>query len=180
MAIVSSTSGEETVTLAVRIAGFVVALLMFGAFLLPWVQLDGVEESSSGAELIAVLASPTFAYLWLASPVEAGALVGVPIAALLAAVVVVYRIARRRTSTIALTLLLLLICALPVASRGLLATGWPHEGLMAMILLAGVLLIQHSAIRAVSVASQKGRGSPILWHKLRIVTGSGHYRWKEL
>lgn len=67
---------RETATLAARLLTFVMSLGILGCLWLPWVRIDGMRESSTGTELMVLMAAPSLDYLWVASPISAGVLSG--------------------------------------------------------------------------------------------------------
>lgn len=171
---------RETVTLGVRVLTFAASLGILGCFWLPWVRVDGVREASTGAELMVLVATPSLDYLWAASPVSAGVLVGGPAAVLLFGLLTAARYAGRRTAIFATMAILVVAAGLPHVAKGLLSGGEPRyeAGLVLIIALAGLLLAQQLLIKATTALRRK-RKFPAVHRTLTVATGAGRHRWLE-
>ena len=171
---------RETATLGVRVLSFVMSLGILGYFWLPWVQIDGMRESSTGTQLMVLVGTPSLDYLWVASPISAGALIGGPVVILLFGLLVASRYAQRRTAIFSTVVVLVVAVGLPQVAKGLLLGGEPRyeAGLMLIIVMAGLLLVQQLLIKAATVLRTKGKFSA-LYRTLTVATGSGQHLWRE-
>ena len=171
---------REPVTLGSRILTFIMALGILGAFWLPWVWIDGLDEASSGIGLIAVLASPQLKYLYSASHINTGFLIGCPIAIVIFGVVVAKQYAQKRTAIFATLTVLVAAVALPYGASGLLAGSQPgfDLGLILVAASASMLLVQQALIK-VATSLRRRRRFPSVYRTLAVFTGSGYYRWPE-
>jgi len=171
---------RETATLSVRLFSFAASLGILGCFWLPWVHIDGTGESSTGAELIALTAAPSLEYVWVASPVSAGVLIGGPVAIFLFGLLIASRYAQRQTAIFSTLVVLAVVVGLPQVARSLLSGGDPGygAGLVLIIVLAGLLLAQQLLIKATTVLRIR-RKFPALYRTLTVATGAGPHRWSE-
>ena len=172
---------REYITLGVRVMTFALALGVLGAFWLPWVLIDGIRDASSGTDLLAVVASPSLLkYLYSASPLSAGFLIGCPIGIMVFGIVVAAKYVQRRTAIFATLAVLVFSVALPYGASGLLANGDPsfRFGLAWIMASAAVLVVQQALIK-VSTKLRTRRKLPSMYRALAIATGSGFYRWRE-
>lgn len=171
---------REYTTLSVRVTTLVLALSILGAFLFPWVSVDGMERASRGVDLFAVLASPTLQYLYAAAPIEATVLLGSPILIMAFGIRVAVQYVRRMTAILATAAVLVLAAGLPYGASGLLADGDPvfRFGLAWIVASAAVLLVQQVLIKITTMLRTKQKWRPI-YRTLAIITGSGFYRWRE-
>ena len=175
-----SQNSHELATFAMRLAAFAAALAIMGAFFLPWTRLDGMSQASSGAELVALVASPTINYLFAVSTLQAVVLVGCPALLIVSAAIVMVRYARRRTAPFATCLVF--------ASSVLVTYGAPDltasneigacTGLSLIVVLSAALLI-HQALIKLRGELYHRRKLPTVYQALSVLTGSGYYRWSE-
>ena len=171
----------EYMTLTLRVTTFALALGILGAFWFPWVAIDGIKDASSGTDLLAVVASPSLLkYLYSASPLSAGFLIGCPIGIMVFGIVVAAKYVQRRTAILPTLAVLVFSVALPYGASGLLANSDPgfHVGLAWVVASASVLLVQQALIK-VSTKLRTRRKLPSLYRALAVATGSGFYRWRE-
>ena len=173
-------SWREGATFAVRLLAFVVTLAIIGAFFLPWVKLDGVQEIYSGAELTALAVSPMRDYIYQVAPIQTAVLIGCPPVMMLFATVVAVKYARRRTALLATAVVLACAVAIIYGARELVADSEPNAylGLSLIVVLTAVLLV-HQGLIKVRTKLWKTRKAPVLYRALSVVTGSGRYRWSE-
>ena len=176
----SSKSWTEGLTLLMRLLTFVVALMLGGAFFLPWIRLDGEGEAHSGAELISLLLTPDVQYLYAISPVQTGVLIGCTVLTILATVLVVFRYSRRKSAILA-TMVVLASCIAIIYATGDLAANTgarTYIGLTGTIGLSAILLIHQSLIKLRTRLYQR-RKLPSVYRVLGVATGSGYYRWND-
>ncbi len=168
---------QDYMTLGVRITTFALSLSLLGAFLLPWVSLDGLG-TYRGTDLLGVFTSPYVKYLYTASPMSAWFVLGCPVGIALFSIFVAWQYARRRTAIISTLVVLALSIALPYGASGLLAQGTPsfRTGLAWIVAAAVLLLIQQILIK-VSTKLRTKRKFPATYRALAVVTGSGYSRW---
>ena len=173
-------SWREYVTLGIRVITFALALGILGAFWLPWVSVDGMNQASRGIDLIAMLASPQARYLTAASPISASFLLAFPIGVLGFGIWVAVQYARRRAAIPATVVLLALAAGLPYSASGLLTHGDPsfRTGLAWIVATSAVLLFQQVLIK-VSTMLRTRQKFPSVYRTLAVITGSGFYRWRE-
>ena len=84
----NQTRNRELATLIVRLTAFVATLIPLAAMTLPWVTLDGIEETVSGVGAIALLVPPMSEYLYAVSPLQAAILTLGPILVALLAIII--------------------------------------------------------------------------------------------
>lgn len=171
---------REFSTFSMRLAYFAVTLVVIGAFFLPWIRLDGENQARSGAELTTLIVSPTFDYLSAVSPIQTGVLIGCPTLAILAAIMVMTKYARRKTAIFSTVVVLASAIAIIYATPELTTSEEPrvYSGLSLVIVLSVVLLLHQSLIK-LRTKLLSNRRFPIMYRVLSIVTGSGLYRWNE-
>jgi len=160
-----------------RLAAVAVALGIVGAFFLPWMRLDGVSRASSGAELFALVASPTAGYLFAVSALQAVILIGGPVLLLAAAVLVMAKYGQRKTAPLATCIVVALALALTHGTPDL-TVGRPHLGLSLVTVLSIVLLVHQVLIRLCTDLYARNRLLS-LYRALSVATGSGYHRWEE-
>lgn len=171
---------REIATLGARILFFLLALGILGGFWLPWVQIDGMKEPSTGVQLMALAVTPTLDYLRSASPISAVSLIGGPLGISLLGLWVVVKYAQRRTAIIPTIAVLVVAVGIPQSASGLLVQGIAGYGIgLQLIIVAGWLLLAHQSLIKVSTALRTRRKFPVLYRTLAVVTGSGYYRWSE-
>ena len=176
----SSKSWQEGLTLLMRLFTFVVALMLGGAFFLPWIRLDGEDETCSGAELTILIMSPSLDYLLAISSVQTGVLIGSPILIVIATIIVIVKYGYRKTSLIPTFAVLASSIAIIYATPDLTTTKEPsiHIGLTGIIVLSAILLF-HQGLIKLRTRLYSGRKLPIVYSALGVITGSGYYRWSE-
>ena len=167
---------RETATAAMRLVAFVVTLGVIGAFFLPWVRLDGMSDVHSGAALPILVISPMVEYLFAVAPVQTGVLIGCPVIMVLFAINVAAAYARRRTAIPATGVVLVAVNAIIYGTGDLVDE--VYFGLSTIVGLSVALLV-HQLLIKLQTKLLKERKVPSVYRSLSIVTGSGHYRWKE-
>ena len=88
---------RELITLIMRLAAFVATLVPLAAMALPWVALDGAEDTVSGVGAIALLVPPMREYIFAVSPLQGAILILGPILIALLAIITSYNYRRRRS-----------------------------------------------------------------------------------
>lgn len=167
---------REAITLAVRLAFFALTIVPLGAFLMPWVTLDGTRETHTGIETIALPASPIVDYLFRVTPVQAATLiVGTALIALLA-MKIAYNYLRRKSIYWAPMAMLAMAIAVAFGTGELVNT--THAGLSIVIAVATLLLLHQTLIRIQVAMRRKGK-LPKIHRFLAIVAGTGYYRWRD-
>ena len=166
----------EILTFAVRLAAFVVTLIPLAALILPWVTLDGTGEVHTGAESIALLATPVAVYMFSVSPLQAGIVSVGPILVVLLAVVISYNYHRRRSIAWGPPAMLAIAVAIFYGAGDLVTA--KHYGLVAVMLVSTLLTLHQIAIR-VQVVLRRRQKLPIVYRASAIATGTGSYRWSE-
>ena len=96
-----SQNPRDLATFAMHLVAFAATLAIMVAFFLPWVRLDGMSQASSGAELVAIVVSPTVNYFLAVSTLQAGVLLGCPVLLIVSAIVVMAKYGRRETAPLA-------------------------------------------------------------------------------
>ena len=163
----------EIATLVVRLVFFVVTIVPLGAFLMPWVTLDGTGETRTGIETVALLASPVGTYLYEVNLVQAVTLtIGTALIALLA-MLTAYNYHRRKSIYWAPLAMLMLAIAI-VYGTGELATA-THTGL-SVVMAITVLLILHQTLIRIQVAMRRRGKLPKVRRALAIAAGIGRRR----
>ena len=161
---------REFATFAMRLIAFAATVAIMGAFFLPWTRLDGMSQASSGAELVALVVSPTVSYLFTVSTLQASVLVGGPALLIVSASVVMAKYARRKTSPFATCLVFASSVSVIYGAPDLTASNeiGAYVGLSLIVALSAALLIHQALIKL--------RGN---LYALSVLTGSGFYRWSE-
>lgn len=167
---------REAVTLAVRLAAFAVTLVPFPALLAPWVALDGIAGSYSGVDAVALLATPTAAYLYGVSPLQAVIVTVGPILVLLLATITSYRYHRRKSVLLAPPAMFAVSVVISLGAGDFVVA--THYGLTLVMLVSAALTLHQVAIR-IYVALQKRQKLPAVHRALGVATGAGRYRWSE-
>ena len=171
---------REAATFAMRLLAFGASLAVVGAFFLPWVWLDGSSQANSGAELVAIVLSPTVDYLRAVSPLQTAILLGVPAVLVVSALMVAARYSRRRTSPLATGVVFASASAIVYGTPDLTVSsesGTPI-GLLLTIVLSVVLLV-HQALIELREKLHYNRRLQTAYQTLSVVTGSGYYRWND-
>ena len=176
----SSRDRRELATFVMRLAAFAATLLLTAAFFLPWVRLDGAADAHSGAELVAIIVSPSRMYLFAVSPVQTVILIGCPAAIIVFAIKVVSKYAQRKTASFATASILASSLSIVYAAPDLVAVNGSgiHFGLLLVVVLSAALLI-HQALIKLRSKLLRSRKLPTVHRAISIVTGSGSYRWSE-
>ena len=167
-------SFRETVTLAVRLAFFVLTLVPLGALLIPWITLDGTLENYTGIETVALLASPISTYLYEVNWVQAATLnIGTALIALLA-MLIAYRYHKRKSIYWAPLAMLAFSVAVAFGTGDLVIA--THAG-PAVVMATAALLVLHQTLIRVQVGMRRKGKLPKVHRVLGIATGAGHYHW---
>ena len=176
----SSANLRELATFTMRLVAFAATLAIMGAFFLPWARLDGMNEASSGAELVALVVSPTANYLFAVSTLQAVVLVGCPALLILSATMVMAKYARRKTAPFATCLVFASSVSVAYGAPDLTASNelGAYVGLSLIVVLSAVLLV-HQALIKLRGNLYHRRRLPTVYQALSVLTGSGHYRWSE-
>ena len=170
------TKTTEVATFVMRLVFFVVTIVPLGAFLMPWVTLDGTGETHTGISTVALLASPVNTYLYEVAPLQAATLIiGSALIALLA-MLISYRYHQRKSIYWAPPAMLAITIAVVYGTTELVNA--THGGLVTIMVVA-VLLILHQTTIRVQVAMRRKQKLPAVYRNLAIATGIGHYRWTE-
>ena len=171
---------RELATFIMRLVAFAATLAIMGAFFLPWARLDGMSEASSGAELVALVASPTIDYLFAVSTLQASVLVGGPALLIVSASVVMAKYARRKTAPFATCLVFASSVSIIYGAPDLTASNeaGAYFGLSLIVALSAVLLIHQAAIKLRGTLLRRSR-LPTVYRATSVLTGSGPYRWSE-
>ena len=170
---------REFATFAMRLIAFAATVAIMGAFFLPWTRLDGMSQASSGAELVALVVSPTVSYLFTVSTLQASVLVGGPALLIVSASVVMAKYARRKTSPFATCLVFASSVSVIYGAPDLTGNEiGAYVGLSLIVALSAALLI-HQALIKLRGNLYHRRRLPTVYHALSVLTGSGFYRWSE-
>ena len=171
---------RELVTFAMRLVAFATTLAIMGAFFLPWTRLDGMSQASSGAELVALVVSPTVNYLFAVSTLQAAVLVGCPALLILSATIVMAKYARRKTAPFAACLVFASSMSVVYGAPDLTANdeSGAYVGLSLIVALSASLLI-HQALIKLGGNLYRRRRLPTVYQVLSVLTGSGYYQWSE-
>ena len=171
---------RELATFAMHLIAFAATVAIMGAFFLPWTRLDGMSQASSGAELVALVVSPTVSYLFTVSTLQASVLVGGPALLIVSASVVMAKYARRKTSPFATCLVFASSVSIIYGAPDLTASNeiGAYVGLSLIVALSAALLI-HQALIKLRENLYHRRRLPTVYQALSVLTGSGFYRWSE-
>ena len=170
----------ELATFTMRLVAFAATLAIMGAFFLPWTRLDGMRQASSGAELVALVVSPTVNYLFAVSTLQAVVLVGCPALLILSATIVMAKYARRKTAPFATCLVFASSVSVIYGAPDLTASNemGAYAGSSLIVVLSAALLI-HQALIKLRGNLYHRRRLPTVYQALSVLTGSGLYRWSE-
>ncbi len=171
-------SASEWATLTMRILTFVLTLVILGAFLLPWVTLDGDQQASSGLDILVLVSSPSIGYFNSFSQLQTAILIGNTTGILLIGIYLATKYARRRLALLATAAILFLALFLPYGARDLLVQIEYGPGLAMVIGLAAFLMFQQVLIK-LRLRLQARQKFPAVHRVLGITTGSGRYRWPK-
>ena len=171
---------RELATFIMRLVAFAATLAIMGAFFLPWARLDGMSEASSGAELVALVASPTIDYLFAVSTLQASVLVGGPALLIVSASVVMAKYARRKTAPFATCLVFASSVSVIYGAPDLTASNevGAYVGLSLIVALSAILLV-HQALIKLGGNLLRRRRLTTVYRAISVLTGSGPYRWSE-
>ena len=172
------TKSREIATLTVRLIFFGLTLAPLGAFLLPWITLDGTWDTHTGISTIALFASPLRTYLFEVSLAQAAILATGPVLIVLLATFTSYRYHRRKSICWAWAPLTMLAAAIAVSYATADLVHATHSGLVVVMVVAVLLTLHQAAIRA-QVSLRRRARMPSIYHGLAIATGNGYYRWNE-
>ena len=167
---------RELATLIVRLMAFAVTLVPLVAMMQPWVILDGIEEPVSGIDAIALLVPPMSEYLYAVSPLQAALVTLGPIVVALLAVIISDNYRRRKSVFWAPPVMLAVAAGITYGATDLV-TG-TEQGLPIVMAVSALLTLHQVAIR-VQVGLQRRLKMPVVYRALGVVTGAGHYRWRE-
>ena len=170
------TGSRELITLAMRLAAFVATLIPLAALALPWVTLDGTEETVSGVGAVALLVPPMSEYLYAVSPLQAALLTVGPMLVALLAIITSYNYRRRRSIYWAPPAMLIVAVAIAYGATDLVTAAGP--GLVIVMTVSALLTLHQIAIR-VQVVLRRKMKMPAIYRALAVATGMGHYRWSE-
>ena len=139
-----------------------------------------MSEASSGAELVALVVSPTVSYLFAVSTLQAVVLVGCPVLLILSATMVMAKYARRKTAPFATCLVFASSVTVVYGAPDLTASNevGAYVGLSLIVMLSAALLIHQALIKLRGTLFHR-RKLPTVYQALSVLTGSGHYRWSE-
>ena len=172
----NQTRNRELATLIVRLTAFVATLIPLAAMTLPWVTLDGIEETVSGVGAIALLVPPMSEYLYAVSPLQAAILTLGPILVALLAIIISHNYRRRKAIFWAPPAMLAVAVAIAYGATDLvIATG---QGLT-IVMAVSVLLTLHQVAIRIQVELQRKLKMSGVYRALAVATGAGHYRWRE-
>ena len=167
---------RELLTLIMRLAAFATTLVPLAAMALPWVALDGAEESVSGVGAIALLVPPMREYLFAVSPSQGAILTLGPVLIALLAIITSYNYRRRRSIYWAPPIMLAVALVIAYGATDLVTGAEP--GLMIVMVISALLTLHQIAIR-VQVALRRKMKMPRVYRTLAVATRMGHYRWSE-
>ena len=170
------TRNGELTTFVIRIAAFASTLVPLAALALPWVALDGTEETVSGVGAIALLLSPMREYLYAISSLQASIVTMGPIMVGLLAIIISYNYQRRRSVFWAPPVMLAVAALVAFGATDLVAG--TEAGLALVMAVAALLTLHQIAIR-VQVFLRRKMKMPQVYRALAVVTGMGYYRWSE-
>ena len=175
-----SQNQREQATFAIRLSAYLATLAIIGLFFVPWARIDGMGQTSSGADLIVLVVSPAFDYLVEISVLQTVVLLGSPALMIASAIFVSIKYARRETAPLATCLVfassITVLYGAPdlTVNNGLGTT----VGLTLTVVLSGLLLI-HQVLIKIRGDLYRRRRLPTVYEVLSVITGSGYYRWCE-
>ena len=170
------TGSRELITLVMRLAAFVATLIPLAALALPWVTLDGTEETVSGVGAVALLVPPMSEYLYAVSPLQAATLTVGPMLVALLAIIIGYNYQRRRSIYWAPPAMLIVAGVIAFGTADLITDTEPG---LAIVMAVSVLLTLHQAAIRIQVNLRRKMKMPAVYRALAVATGMGHYRWSE-
>ena len=168
----------QTATYTVRVLTFLAALGMFGAFFLPWIQLDGYDAPSTGAQLIATILSPEFGYLNTVSQLQALLIVGCPFLIFVAVAIVAMRKFQREPSPVGECIILVsagVVAYVPTELTSPSADLF-YTGLFVIVAIAAVLLAQ-DLLTFIRERAKLEQRAPGVDQVLGVISASGKYEW---
>ena len=162
---------RELATFAMRLAAFAATPAIIGAFFLPWTTLDGMSDSSSGAELVALVASPTVNYLFAVSTLQAGVLVGCPALLIVSVTIVMARYARRKTAPFATCVVFASSISVIYGAPDLTARSefGAYIGISLIVLFSAALLVHQALIKLRGILYRR-RTLPTVYQALSVLT----------
>ena len=132
-------------TTAIRVLWFTLSISPFASLFLPWITLDGTDETLTGVSSIALLTSPVRDYLFGVNPVQALLLIFGPMMLVLLTILTGSRYGRRRSVYWAPPLMLVLALGTVYLTGDLVSA--THEGLDAVAVISILLALHQLAIR---------------------------------
>ena len=150
------TKARELVTLIVRLMAFAVTLIPLVAMMQPWVTLDGIEESLSGVDAIALLVPPMSEYLYTVSPLQAAIVTLGPVLVALLAVIISDNYRRRKSVFWAPPAMLAVIAGITYGAADFVTD--TEQGLTIVMAVAVLLTLHQVAIRRLYIG--RWRSSP--------------------
>ena len=132
-------------TTAIRVLWFTLSISPFAALSLPWITLDGTDETLTGITSIALLTSPVRDYLFGVHPVQAALLTFGPALIVLLTIIAGSRYGKRRSVYWAPPLMLVLALCIVYLTVDLVSA--THEGLDAVLVISILLALHQLAIR---------------------------------
>ena len=132
-------------TNAIRVLWFILSIFPFATLFLPWVTLDGADETLTGITSIALLTSPVRDYLFGVNPVQAVLLIFGPALIVLLTVITGSRYAKGRSVYWAPPLLMGMALAIVYLTEDLVSA--THKGLDMVGVISILLMLHQIAIR---------------------------------
>ena len=132
-------------TAAIRILWFSLSISPFAALFLPWVTVDGADETLTGVSSIGLLTSPVRDYLFAVNPVQAAILTFGPVLIVLLTIITGGRYGKRRSVYWAPPLMLVLALCIVYLTEDLVSA--THEGLDAVAVISILLALHQLAVR---------------------------------
>ena len=170
------TKNRELATFVIRIAAFVCTLVPLAALALPWVVMDGTEETVSGVGAVALLLPPMGEYLYAISPLQASIVTMSPALVALLAIITSHNYRKRQSVFWAPPAMLAVAAVIVFGATDLVAGVAP--GLVLVMAVAVLLTLHQIAIR-MQVFLRRKMKMPQVYRALAVATGMGNYRWSE-
>ena len=159
---------RRTVTIAVRLVAFAVAMAPLAALFMPWITLDGNQRSYTGVTSVALLVSPIREYLYAVDPVQAAIVTLSPLLIVLLSVVTSSYYYKRRAILWAPPAILAVALAVIYMTADL--TNGLHLGPRFVAAVAILLTLHQGAIR-LQVATRRNRKLSWASGPLAVATG---------
>lgn len=168
----------QSATFAARLLTFLAALGLFGTLFLPWIQLDGHDSPSTGAQLITTILAPEFAYLTAVSQYQAWIVVGCPFVIFVAIAIVAMKKYQREPSPVAECVILASAGVLMFVPTALTAPNADmfYLGIFALVAITAVLLAQ-DLLTIIRERGKLERRAPGVDQVLGVISASGEYEW---